>query len=70
MLISPGLDAERTFITSVLEKLQGIALRLCPNSRIVPSPPFEQCTDVPKLVCPSSLLVTPASELDHLLSSQ
>ena len=51
MLISPGLDAERTFVTSVLEKLQGIALMLCPTARIVPSPPFQQCTDVPDLVC-------------------
>lgn len=51
MLISPGLDAERTFVTSILEKLQGVALLLCPNARIVPAPPFDQCTDVPELVC-------------------
>ena len=51
MLISPGLDVERTPFTSFLEKLQGIALKLCPSARIVPAVPFEQCTDVPDLVC-------------------
>lgn len=58
MLISPSLDAERTFVSSILEKLQGIALLLCPNARIVPSPPFEQCTDVPELVRPDQFLAS------------
>ena len=50
MLVSPGIDAERTLLLNVLEKLQSIALLLCPNARIVPAPPFEQCTNVPELV--------------------
>ena len=50
ILVSPGLDAIRTFVTSILERLQIIALLLCPNARIVPAPPFEDCTEVPELV--------------------
>ena len=50
LLISPAVDAQRNWLLSFLEKLQGVAFRLCPNARIVPSPPFDQCTDVPELV--------------------
>ena len=49
-LTSPAVDAQRSWILSFLEKIQGIAYRLCPDARIVPSPPFDQCTDVPELV--------------------
>lgn len=50
VLVSPGIDAERTLMLTILEKLQSIAVIICPNARIVPSPPFEKCTNLPELV--------------------
>ena len=50
LLTSPAVDAERNWLLIILERIQAIAYRLCPNARIVPSPPFDQCTDVPELV--------------------
>ena len=50
LLTSPAVDAQRSWLLSFLEKIQGLAFILCPNARIVPSPPFDQCTDVPELV--------------------
>ena len=50
VLVSPGIDGERNLTLSILEKLQSIALIICPNARIVPSPPFDKCINVPELV--------------------
>lgn len=50
VLVSPGIDGERNLTLSILEKLQSIALVICPNARIVPSPPFDKCINVPELV--------------------
>ncbi|KAL0039146.1 hypothetical protein WJX77_009275 [Trebouxia sp. C0004] len=50
VLVSPGIDAERNLMLNLLEKLQSIALMICPNARIVPSPPFDKCTNLPQLV--------------------
>ncbi len=50
VLVSPGIDAERNLMLNILEKLQSIAMIICPNARIVPSPPFEKCTNLPELV--------------------
>ncbi len=58
VLVSPGIDAERTLMLTILEKLQSIALIICPNARIVPSPPFEKCTNLPELVHLKSQLQT------------
>lgn len=50
LLISPAVDAQLDWLQTFLLKIQAIAFRLCPNARIVPSPPFDQCTDVPELI--------------------
>lgn len=50
VLVSPGIDGERNLTLSILEKLQSIALIICPNARIVPSPPLDKCINVPELV--------------------
>ena len=50
VLISPAVDAQRSLLLNVLQLLQYIALMVCPRARIVPSPPFEDCTNVPELV--------------------
>lgn len=58
LLISPAVDAQKGWLLSFLEKIQGIAFRLCPNARIVPSPPWNQCTDVPELVSFSACMMS------------
>lgn len=58
VLVSPGIDAERNLMLNILEKLQSIAVMICPNARIVPSPPFEKCTNLPELVHLNSQLQT------------
>ena len=66
VLVSPGIDGERNLILSILEKLQGIALVICPNARIVPSPPLDKCINVPELVSHSSPLLSLKTLLDSV----
>lgn len=67
VLVSPGIDAERNLMLNVLEKLQSIALMICPNARIVPSPPFEKCTNLPELVptSPHNCRLTRVTPYEH-----
>ncbi len=62
VLVSPGIDAERNLMLNILEKLQSIAMIICPNARIVPSPPFEKCTNLPELVHLNPQLQTDTSD--------
>lgn len=50
VLVSPAVDAQRNLLLDFLALLQHIALLICPRARIVPSPPFEKCTNVPALI--------------------
>lgn len=50
LLGSPAVDAQLNWILKFLLMIQAIAFRVCPNARIVPAPPFDQCTGIPELV--------------------